>query len=204
MTDRVSTLQEDIRFLRDLAADGRSPRLLGGSTLVAAGSIYALASLAHGALAAGVFPGVSPWAFPWIWGGATVVFLGVLFVLKRGLDGTASGTAARAAALAWQGVGWTILALFACLQIVAWRAHSLVPLLLAPSLILALYGMAWMIAAGVTGHRWIWRVAVGSYLGAVAVAAVCLSPWVFVVFAATLLLFAVAPGLVMIRQAREA
>jgi hypothetical protein len=204
MTDRVQTLQEDIRFLRDLAADGGSPRLLGGSTLVAAGSIYAAASLAHGALAAGFFPGFSPWAFPWIWGGATVAFMGVLFMLRRGLDGTTSGPSARAAALAWQAVGWTIFALFACLQIVALRAHSLVPLLLAPSLILALYGLAWMIAAGVTGQKWIWRVAVGCYLTAIAVAAVCLSPWVFVLFAAALLAFAVAPGLVMIRQAREA
>jgi hypothetical protein len=204
MADHLQTLQEDIRFLRDLAEDGRSPRLLGGSTLVAAGSIYGLASLAAGAVYGGLVHGLSGWVQAWIWGGATVAFLAVLTALRRRLGPQAAGMAARAAALAWQGVGWTIFAIFACLQIVAWRTHSLIPLLLAPSLILALYGLAWMIAAGVTRQRWIWWVAVGAYACAIATAVACLSVWVFVLFAAALVATAVVPGLVLIRQARGA
>ncbi len=200
----LSTLQDDISFLRELATEGRSPRLIGGSTLVAAGGIYAVASLAHGALAAGLVPGVSPWAFPWIWGGATVAFLAVILVIRRRLGSPAVGMAARAAALAWNAVGWTIFALFACLQIVIWRTHSLAPLYLAPSLILLLYGLAWMIAAGVTRQRWIWVVAVVAYASAIVTAAACLSVWVYPLYAAALVGTAVLPGLIMIRQAREA
>jgi hypothetical protein len=204
MTDRLQTLQEDISFLRDLAEGGASPRLLGGSTLVAAGSIYGVASLAHGALALGLLQGVSPWAFPWIWGGATVAFVGAMALLRRRLGAQSAGAATRAAALAWQAVGWTIFAVFACIAIVGWRTNSMAPLLLAPSLILALYGLAWMIAAGVTRQGWIWRVAICAYLAAMAAAVACLSPWVFVLFAAALVATAILPGLVLIRQAREA
>jgi hypothetical protein len=203
MSDRLDALHDDIRFLRDLADSGRSPRLFGGSTLVAVGLIYGVASLAHGALAIGLFPGVSPWAFPWIWGVATLVFVAALLVLHRRLGARPGDAGSRAAALAWQAVGWTILALFACLQVVAWRTHSLAPLLLAPSIILALYGMAWMIAAGLTRQGWIWRTAATAYVAAVAAAALCLTPWVFLLFAVALVLLMVAPGLVLIRQARR-
>jgi len=204
MTDRIQSLQNDISFLRDLAEGGHSPGLLGGSALVAAGSIYGAASLAHGALVLGLVQGASPWVFPWIWGGATVAFVGAMTLLRRKLGGQSAGMAARAAGLAWNAVGWTIFAVFACIAIVGWRTHSMAPLLLAPSLILALYGLAWMIAAGMTRQGWIWRVAIGAYLAAMATAAACASPWVFVLFAAALVLTAILPGLVLIRQAREA
>ena len=73
MTDQLQALRDDIDFLKALAVEGRSPVLLGGSTLIAAGAIYGAASLAHGAIVAGWIPVTTPWVFPGLWTAATGV-----------------------------------------------------------------------------------------------------------------------------------
>jgi hypothetical protein len=57
-----------------------------------------------------------------------------------------------------------------------------------------------MVAAAMTGKRWIWLTAIGSYAGAVVVAVFAVTPWVFLVFAAALVLLAVVPGVALMRQ----
>lgn len=201
MTDNLQTLRDDIGFLRELAEVGRSPRLVGGSALIAAGTIYGLASLAHWAVASGLAGSVSPWAFPAIWWGATVAFICAMAALNRTQIDGAAARSSRAIKLAWQAVGWTIFAIFACTQIIAWRAHSMLPLLMLPSIILSLYGLAWMVVAGVSRQAWIWRTAIGAFVAAMAAAFLCQSASVFLIFAAAMACLAVLPGLIMIRQA---
>lgn len=200
MTDDLQSLHADIAFLRGLAQDGRSAPLLGGSMLVAAGGIFGSASVAHWLVASGRIV-ASPWALPLIWLAALAVFLGVIIPIRRRLSPTKAQTGAnRATGIAWQGVGWTIFTLWAAIAIVCWRTHSAIALLLLPSIVLALYGLAWMVAAAMTGKRWIWLTAIGSYAGAVVVAMFAVTPWVFLVFAAALMLLAVAPGVALMRQ----
>lgn len=203
MTQSLQALEEDISFLKALALEGRGPALLGGSTLVAAGAFFGAASLAHGALAIGLLPTPTPWVFPILWSGTTAAFLVVLAVLKRRFrSDRAVGAGARASALAWQGVGFAIFTLAACMALVAWRAHSAVPLLMFPSMILALYGMAWTVAGAVSSVKWTGLAAGGAFGAAILAAALCNDASVFLVFAGALVLLAIVPGLALIRGAR--
>jgi hypothetical protein len=201
MTDQLQALRDDIGFLRELAEVGRSPQLQEGATLIAAGAIFSLASLGQWAVVGGLLPRLSPWISPGIWSAAMVAFVSALIVLRRVMDGRTSEAGAKGMKLAWQGVGWTIFTLFACAQIIAWRTQSYFPLLMLPSAILALYGLGWMVAAGLTRKTWVWTTAIGAFVAALGVAALCQSPALFLVFAAALVLLAMIPGLIMVRQA---
>ena len=206
MSDQLQTLQQDISFLKALALEGRSPAMLGGSTLVAAGSVYGVVSIGDWAILQGYVPVASPWAIPSLWIGATVIFIALTAFISRRLRERKPVTspATRAAARAWQGVGWAIFTLWACMAIVAWRVHSDIPLLLFPSIILALYGTAWTVALEVLQVGWVRLAAMGSYAAAILSALFCTSPTVFLVFAAALILLVIAPGAAMIRRARAA
>lgn len=204
MNETMQTLQADIGFLKAVAEEGRTTPVLGGSILVAAGAVYGVASLLHWAILTGLIA-APPWAFAVVWFGATVLFLGVLRLLDGRLSPAKSRTTAnRVAGLAWQGVGWTIFALVASTALVSWRANSAIPTLLLPSVILALYGLGWSVVAAVSRTGWIWLTAASAYAGAIIVAAFCTSPAVFLMFAAALVLLAIAPGVTLMRQARAA
>jgi hypothetical protein len=173
--------------------------------LVAAGSIFGAASLMHGAIAAGLTPITTPWVFPILWCLATAAFLLTLSILKRRLrEASPSSGGGRASAMAWQGVGWAIFTLAACMAIIAWRARSDLPLQLFPSIILALYGMAWSVAGAVSRIRWIPAAAVGAYVCAVGAAMISDSAAVFLLFAGALAMLAIVPGLALIRLGRSA
>ncbi len=204
MTD-LQTLQDDISFLKGLAIEGRSPSVMGGAMLVAAGSAYGVASLGHWAIVSGAAPVPTPWILPILWTSATVGFLAAVTVIKRRFrDAAPANGSGRASAMAWQGVGWAIFTLAACMAIVAWQTHSDAPLRMFPSIILALYGMAWSVAAAVSKVRWTGLAAVGSFAAAILAALFSGSPASFLLFAAALVALAIVPGLAMIRQGRAA
>ena len=92
----------------------------------------------------------------------------------------------------------------ACMAIVSWQTRSDAPLRLFPSIILALYGMAWSVAAAVSKVRWTSLAAVGSFVAAILSALFSGSPADFLLFAAALVALAIVPGLAMIRQGRAA
>ena len=202
MTDQLKIIQGDIAFLKSLAEEGGAPAALGGSIMVAAGVIFGAASVGHWLVQTGRIA-ASPWAFAGIWIGAMVLFMITVTGLKRRAGGFKGG-GARASGMAWAGVGWTIFALWGSVAIVCWRAHSLVPTLLFPSIILALYGLGWMVGAAVSGKRWIWLTSIVSYLMALIVAWFSMASGVMLIFAAALLLLAVAPGLALMRSAATA
>ncbi len=197
MTDQLKAIQDDIAFLKDLVQDGSAPNRMGGSLIAAAGALYAAAAVAHwlvqtGRIAAG------PWAYPAIWGGASVLYLVAGAVLK-GRYGAADAGRGLASGIAWAGVGWTIFAIAASMAIVCWRANSALPTLLFPSLILGLYGLGWMVGAAISYKPWIWWTSVGSYFMALVVAWFSVTDWVMLIYAAALLLLAVLPGLALMR-----
>lgn len=201
MVDNMQSVRDDIAFMRALAQEGRRAPLLGGGILVAAGLIYAAASLVQWAMITQVLR-ISPWGMPVLWLGATVAFLGVARFLRARLA-RAPGACSpdnRAARTAWASVGWTIFVIAAIIAIIGWRTHSAVPLLMLAPLILALYALGWSVGAALTGKRWIWAVAVGSYGAALIAALVAPSPSSLLVFAAALVLLTALPGFLLIRQ----
>ena len=201
MNDDIKGLRDDIAFMRALAEEGRAPPLLGGVTLVAAGVTFGLASLGQWTIVTGLVR-ATPLAYSVVWLAATIIFVSILTVLRTrstSMPGAHSPNN-RAAGTAWAGVGWGIFTLAASVAVVGWRAHSPVPLMLLPSIVLALYGLGWSVAAAVSRQRWIWMTAIGSYLSALVMALLSDQPVVYLVYAAALILLAALPGLILMRQ----
>lgn len=199
--DNIKTLKDDIAFMRALAQEGQRTPLLGGAIMVAAGLTFAVASLVQWAVVTGVLQ-VTQWILPATWGTALVVFLVTVRIIRMRMGGKpgASSPGNRASGLAWAGVGWTIFTMATVLGIVCYRANSGIPMMVFPSLILALYGLGWSVAAAMSKKGWIWGVAIGSYASALLAAWFATTPMVFLIYAGALILLASLPGYVLMRQ----
>jgi hypothetical protein len=199
MNDKLQAIQDDIAFLKALAEEGRAAPVAGGSILVLAGTVFGIASLAHWTIATGRIV-VSAWAYPILWTAALAIFMAGLAVLKGRMRAGMKSTASRASGVAWSAAGWTIFVMAIAITLVAIRTHSAIATMLLPSLVLALYGLCWMVAAAVTRKRWITVTAVASYAAAVGLAWFADTPAVFLLYAGALVLLAVAPGLALMRH----
>ncbi|HEY2176938.1 MAG TPA: hypothetical protein VGH15_00020 [Caulobacteraceae bacterium] len=205
MNERLADLENDIGFLKALAVEGRSATLIGGSILIAAGTTFGLASLGQWAALSGFLPRFSGWIYPAIWLASMIAFVAEFVILRRRLSPHKSADPAnRAVGVAWSGAGFSIFTLFVSAAIIAWRTGSDVALMMLPSIILALYGLCWSVAANVTRAGWVRAAAIGSYVGAVVMAALCRDHALYLAFAGALVLLAVAPGAALVRQARAA
>jgi len=199
--EQAQSLKDDIAYMRALAEEGRKTPLLGGAILVTAGLVFGLASVAHWAVVADVLD-VGMEVLAGIWLAAMVVFIGALVVLNAKLARKpgARSPANRAAGAAWGAVGGAVFVLAVSMGFVAWRTQSDVAAYLFPSVILALYGTGWAVSATMSERRWMRTVAIGSWIGAPAVAWLTGSPTQYLAYAAALILFAFVPGLVMMRE----
>ena len=200
MTDQ-NAIRDDIAFLRNLAEEGRIGSTSGGSVLVAAGVIYAGCSVASWA----AIEYALTWSgfFPIVWFGGTGVFLVVMSLIKRRLP--ASGGAARNAAVTWWASSWAILTLVLSLMIMSARTDAWWLMAALPSMILAVYGACWFVAAVLTGKRWLHAVAFGAFVMALVNAWFVTSPATsYLVYAGALLGLLSLPGFILMRQAKPA
>jgi len=203
MNDRLTALENDIGFLKALAEEGRSPTLVGGSIMIAAGIIFGLASLGQWALRNGLSPSFGVWAPPVIWIAAMVVFMVALAVILRRLGPHKLGEGAnRAIGVAWSSAGLAMFTLFVSAGIVAWRTGSDASLMMLCPIVLSVYGLCWSVAASLAGVGWMRLAAIGSFAAALVTALMCNSPSLFLVYAAALAILALLPGVVMVRRAR--
>ncbi len=200
MTDQ-NAMRDDIAFMRTLAEAGRTGPMAGGSILVVAGGIYAACSVAS-------WSGITyrlNWDgfFPLVWFGGTLLFLVILFLMKRRLPRNSG--AARSAGVVWQGVGWATFAIVISLMMISARANAWVVMAALPSVILALYGAAWFVGAVLTAVRWLYLVAFGAFIMAAVNAWFVTAPaTLYLVYAASLIGLLSLPGLIIMRQARKA
>ena len=164
MTDHNHAVRDDIAFLRALAEDGRDGPVVGGAILVLVGGVYAAASLFT---AYSINSGLArqPLFFPAVWFGASVIATVILMLMK--LRQPAKAGASRAAGLAWAAAGWTIGAIIVSLMVIGLHTGNWSVMEAIPSLVMAIYGGAWMIAARVSGQRWITGAAAAFVMGAV-------------------------------------
>jgi hypothetical protein len=205
MNERLSTLEQDIGFLKALATEGSPATLVGGSIMMLAGAAFGLASVGQWVALAGYLPAYGGWIYPGIWMIALVVFFAGMALIVRRLGPHKQGDVAnRAVSSAWSGVGYTIFALFVCAAIIAWRTHSDATLAMLPSIVLALYGLAWSVAANLARKGWMRATAIGSYVAAAVVAAFAGMAAIYLAYAAALVLLAIVPGAAMVRLARAA
>jgi hypothetical protein len=201
VTDDVKAIRADLAFLRALAEDGRRTPLLGGSLLAAAGGCYGLASFVQWLILARIIAVPPAWLLG-VWILAVAVHLSIQALLIRRLAAKpgVESTANRASRDVWNAVGVGCFVLFAALAVASWKARTDVLIGFAPSIVLVLYGAAWWVAASVSGLAWIRAVAAASFAAAIALGLLIGSTWVWLAYAAALVLLTLVPGLALMRQ----
>ncbi len=199
--DQIQSVRDDIAFMRALAEEGTQVPLLGGGMSLAAGLIFAAASVAHWAIVQDVLQ-VPEWTLMIVWIGAGAIF-GVVcnrLAKRSNAQPGASASVNRATGSAWSAVGFAIFTMFLALFAMAWVTRNAAIFNVFPVLILALYGAAWTVAADLSGKVWIRIVALGSFAAAVAMGLLATSSYLMLAYAAALLLLAAVPGFILLRQ----
>ena len=199
--DQLQSVRDDIAFMRARAEEGSQVPLLGGGISLAAGLIFAAASVVHWMIARDVLR-VSQWGVLANWIGAGVLFGVVCSLLVKRANSQPGATSSvnKATGSAWSAVGFAIFTMFLALFAMAWATKNGAVFNVFPVLILALYGAAWSVAADLSGRLWIRIVALGSFAAAVAMGLLAGSPYLMLAYAAALILLAAVPGVILLRQ----
>lgn len=199
--DQVQSVHDDIAYMKALAQEGRRAPLLGGSILIAAGLVFGLASIAAYGIDSGILS-VSPVAYAFLWGGAGLIFFAVLMLQVRRTTGRpgANSVVNRAGGAGWMGVGLAIFVMALAMTVVSWKTGSDVSFMLFPSLIFALYGSGWAVSATMSDQKWQWTLAISCWIAAPLIAFLTGSPLMWLAYAAGLFLFALLPGVLLVRQ----
>ena len=197
MTD---TTTRDLDYLRRLTEAGRHAPLSAGPYLIAGGGWFGFASLIMGLLelagnpARGNLPGAVFLAAALGFG----LHLAYLIRRDRGQTETHSNAAINAA---WTAAGFGIFAFWIAATIVAVHHQSGFFMNSIPLLVLAVYGIAWWVAAVVSQQAWMKSVVAATYLGLLVVALAIGSRYVWLAYALALLGTALLPGLRLVRTA---
>lgn len=199
--DQMQNVRDDIAFMRALATEGQRTPLLGGVILGSAGLIFAVASVVHWATVTGLIQ-LGQWGNLITWVGAMVIFFVILTIanIRIGSKPGARSPANKAAGAAWMGVGLAIFVMSMSYAAAAWQLRTGAVMATFPSLIFALYGAGWTVAASMTGKKWLWWVGIGSWVMAPVLAWLSSSPSQFLAYAAALILLMSIPGFVLMRQ----
>lgn len=199
--DQVQSVHDDIAYMKALAQEGRRTPLLGGRILISAGLIFGLASVVAYGIDSGILA-VPPVAYAVLWGGALLAFFAILIWQIRQTDRKpgAQSVANRAAGVGWMGVGLAIFVMSLAMSVVSWKMQSDVAFMLFPSLIFALYGSGWAVSATMSDQKWQWRLAIACWIAAPLIALLTGSPLMWLGYAAGLFLFALVPGVLLVRQ----
>ena len=199
--DQLQSVHDDIAYMKALAQEGRQAPLLGGSVLITAGLVFGLASIVHYAIDSGLIA-VNPVAYLVLWGAAMLVFFAVLIIQTRRLGGRpgARSAANRAAGAGWMGVGLGIFVMSLSMAVIGWKVKSDIPAMIFPSLIFALYGSGWAVSATMSDQKWQWTLAISCWIAAPLIALLTGSPLMWLGYAAGLFLFALLPGVLLVRQ----
>lgn len=196
-----STLHDDIAYMKSLAEDG-SRSVVNGGVLFWAGLVFGLASVAQYGVEAGIVLQGNPWYPLAIWLTAGVVF-GLTFFLPMNRLRAPAHPASKAVNSVWAAIGLAIAALGICMTAAGVRVQSVETMtaLIAPT-ILILYGIGWWVAAVMSGQGWLKLVCAGCFVAAPAVAFLATLPEQMLAYAGCLVLFAIVPGLILMRSAK--
>ena len=199
--DQVQSVHDDIAYMKALAQEGRQAPLVGGRILITAGLVFGVAAIVHYGVDSGLID-VSPVAYPVVWGTAMLIFFGALIVGIRQADRKPGAQSAsnRASGAGWMGAGLCIFVMSLAMGVIGWKTQSDTAAMVFPSLIFALYGSAWAVSATMSGQKWQWWLAVGCWIATPLIAFLIGSPLMWLGYAAGLFLFALIPGLILVRQ----
>ena len=205
MNEQISTLKDDLAFMRNLAEDGRSQPSQGGRFLVGAGAIYAIPCLVQW-MGYKHLAGLDPQATSWSWLIATVIWIGVygLLVASQKRRGVTHNQANRLFGAGWGAIGAAILVFSLANWVASVRLHSDVPFTTQASAVLAFYGAAWLVSAATLRKLWMLVTGLGSFIVALALAWLVTDVNLLLGFAAALVLLLVLPGLRLMQDEMRA
>lgn len=201
MTDHNQSLREVIAFVRQMADAGRNRPMLGGQILVACGLIFSVASFAVWYMLAVLKMGATHSAIPWAV--AFLVWLAVFIPMVRRTRSEAPN-AQETAGAAWSGVGYAIFTIAISFFVIGYQLNLPNLMVAFPSVLMALYGAAWSVAATAFRKRWMHIVAIASFIMAPVNGWFVAGPTIYLVYGFSLLALLAAPGLYLVQQARRA
>ena len=204
MNDPIASVQDDLAFMRALAAGGGTSFLRNfGEVYFATGVCYSAQILGHGAqLAFGWFTQDLAAAILGI--GPTVVVVALIFWLNwRRRNTGAVSTVAKAVGAMFGAVGIANLVMVAVVGLQAWRMQSLQVWLIYPCIVMAFQGAAWTAAWTLRRRGWMGLVGAGWFVTAIAMGASIpsMAGYLVALFAG-LMLCMVLPGYAMMRTFR--
>ena len=198
---KLQEIGSDLAYLRSLAEAGANGPDLGGRILAAAGVIFGTASLATW-IALSADGNVAPWAHLAIWLTAAALFVLSLALIRARLKNLpgAQSHQNKAVGGVWAMVGLAIFVLWAAFLVASWRLQVWEIMSLFPSVIFALYGAGWGVAARIFKVGWVRYVAMGSFAAAIATAWLAGQDLQHLISAAGLIAFAAIPGFALLRR----
>lgn len=201
--DQIQSMRSDIAYLKELAVDGqRGASRVGGAILAAAGVCYAIAALVQWAMVTGRLQLASN-ASAFIWLGATIVFLILVFAAKSRWGSAGNrGPVNRANRTVWIGAGFGIGAVAVGYFMAAYTTGDWIFMNLMASTVLAFYGAAWLVNAAMNQTRAPGLISAGCFIAAALIGLLVNSPNLLLAYAAALVLFALIPGLIYMRKDR--
>jgi hypothetical protein len=201
MTDDMQSIRSDLAFLKTMAADaGPLPRIVGWQ-FAAPGLIYGPATILAWAIVRGLVPLSQKFAGALgLW--PTLIYLPVLAVLVLATRRPPAGTATRAMAGAWSGVGLTTLSVIAVIFIAGAKLHVPGMWQVWTSICFSLWGAGWWAFAVLRRDKRWFVVAVGSLLNAVINACLIGTPEQILGTGIGILCWLTGPGLVIALQPR--
>lgn len=198
--DHAASPAADLSYLRSLAAAGQDAPLMAGPYLVAGGGWFAAASLVQW------FPvrdllGLGPQQAVLAWLVAAAGFAVHLAVLLRRDRARAENHSNRAINAVWSGIGFAIFAFWLGIALMSWRRGDAFLMNSISLQVLSLYAVGWVVAAAMTGQRWMHVNALIALAAVPTLGLLVGTGHEYIVYAIALVLTAVLPGLRLMRAA---
>jgi hypothetical protein len=201
----TDTARDDLAFMRALVEPNERWQRGFGEVYAACGACYGGQMILHGLQGFGVIPGTGVPAIL-VGAGPSVLFLALfIWISRRNRMPTGGGMASRAVGSVFSAIGLANFALMAIMASAAWREQSLKIWLLYPCIVLVMQGAAWLVAYMLRKQSWFALVAIGWFATGLGMAfAIEDLGWFILIGGIGFFAFMLVPGLVMMRQARDA
>jgi hypothetical protein len=200
MSAKMTSVEEDLAFMRALVQPDDAFQRTFGQSYFAAGLCYSVQMLLHGLQTLG-WGQQAPVAMA-IGLGPTVIFLAMLaWILGRSRNRRPVGTVGKAVGAVFGAVGIANLFLIVVIGSLAWREQSLTIWLIYPCVVMVLQGAAWMVAYTLRRRAWLGLVAFGWFFTGIAMAFAIGSGLAFIAAAGIgMFAFMLVPGAVLMRR----
>lgn len=202
MTEVSHTPEENLAFLRQLATAGKDAPLMAGPYLIAGGGWFGAASLIQWPPLRELL-GLDFGQAMLAWLLAAAGFALHLTLLIRRDRNKVENSANRTVNAAWSGVGFGIFAFWLGVAAMAYQRGDGFVMNTISLQVLSVYGIAWTIAAAVTGHGWMKANAVFALLTVPVLGLFVGTGHEYLIYAIALALTAVVPGVRLVRLAQH-